>query len=433
MFNLQADHSSTVPFSLSQRAGWASGAAIGKLMAQAIAHPDLLSLAAGFVDNATLPCEAVQASFERLASDSQLLTAALQYDSSSGNLELRRELVAQYPDEYRPDPESLVLTAGSNQMLHLLAETLFNPGDIVLCAAPTYFVFLGTLRGVGARAVAVESDEQGMCMEDLSAQLERLDRAGLGSRVKAIYCVTEFDNPAGSTLSLDRRHKLLDIARKWNVDSDSPLLVLGDSAYRELYFENPSHPPLVSLDRDAADFVVDLGTFSKSFSPGIRVGWGVLPEWLVAPVLEMKSNVDFGSPHFSQLLILKALQSGLWEKHLPTIRNAYQEKCKAMLNALKENFEQTADVTWRIPHGGLYVWLTLPEHVDTSEGGTLWNAAVEEGVLYVPGHHCFPNCDGEGQETQVPKNSIRLSYGVQDKSGIELGIQKLAQAVRAVN
>lgn len=413
-------------FSFSQRAQWASGAAIGKLMAQALAHPDLLSLAAGFVDNASLPCEAVDSAFKRMSSTPERMRAALQYDASAGNRELR-EMIADL-DKSKANVDNLVLTAGSNQMLHLLAETILDPGDIVLCAAPTYFVFLGTLRGVGARAVRVEADADGMCMEDLQKQLQLLRQKGLASKVKAIYCVTEFDNPAGSTLNLQRREQLLELVARWRTENQSQLLVLSDNAYRELRFSGERLPQLTEIDSHT-DYVIELGTFSKSFSPGVRVGWGVLPESMISRTLEMKSNIDFGSPHFSQMLMLEVLKGGEWQQHVPQILEVYRSKRDAMLNALELHFKDAEGVHWRVPEGGLYIWLTLPEHIDTSEESELWEESLRQGVLYVPGHHCFPTYDGEGLYQPPPKNTIRLSFGVQDLAGIEQGIQKLAAAL----
>lgn len=417
----------TNPYRFSQRGNLAAGPAIGKLMAQALKYPDFVSLAAGFVDNASLPCEAVERCLQRLMSDPNRFRRALQYDTTAGNADLRSQIsqwnYAESPDSI-PDPERVIVTAGSNQMLHLLAEAMLDPGDIILAAAPTYFVFIGTLRGLEARVVGVHADEDGICMDALEHQLEQLAAAGLASRVKAIYTVTEFDNPAGSTLSLERRHRLLEIVARWRRQHESQLMILSDKAYELLRYEGESLPGLFALDAAAQEFVIELGTFSKSFSPGIRVGWGVVPDTMVERLLEMKSNVDFGSPHFSQALVLDALRNNEVDQHVPVIRGVYQSRLEAMLSALDEHLGEMPGVHWRRPQGGLYVWLTLPEHVDASETGVLWQRAVEQGVLYVPGRHCFP-CEGE----PVARNSIRLSFGVQSETRIAEGVAKLAQAL----
>ncbi len=420
----------TDAYPFSRRAHLATGQPIGKLMAQALKFPDLVSLAAGFVDNATLPCEATQRCFRELCLNTDVLRRALQYNSTAGSTELR-EFIAQWsyhdwPDA-APHADRIVLTAGSNQFLHLLAEAIIDPGDIVITAAPTYFVFVGTLKGVDARVIGVQADEDGICIDALQSQLESLAAAGQAHRVKAIYTVTEFDNPAGSTLSLERRERLLEIVAAWR-RLHGPLLVLSDNAYQLLRYEGESLPPLTAIDPACGEFVIELGTFSKSFSPGIRVGWGVVPTNMVNGLLELKSNMDFGSPHFSQVLLHEVLKSGELDKHLPGIRQGYREKRNAMLQALDAELGDVPGVSWRHPQGGLYVWLTLPEEIDASESGELWRQATQSGVLYVPGHYCFPT---EG--CPVQRNTIRLSFGVQSSSGIQEGIHRLATAIRSVD
>lgn len=413
----------------SRRASLSSGQPIGRLMAQALNYPNLLSLAAGFVDNATLPCEAVQASMQRLGADPGRLRKSLQYDSAAGNVAFRSALVDwSYRDwpAARPDVNRVILTAGSNQFLHLMAEALLDPGDIIIAAAPTYFVFLGTVRGVDGRVIGVQADEEGMCMDSLEAALERIVAAGEASRLKAIYSVTDYDNPAGSSLSLQRRQRLLEIVSRWRSEQ-GPLLILSDNAYQHLRFEGPELPPLSALDPAAAEYVIELGTFSKSFSPGIRVGWGVVPEEMVERLLEIKSNMDFGSPHFSQVLMWEALVSGEVDRHLPQILDGYRTKRDCMLSALQSELAEEPGVHWRSPQGGLYVWLTLPESIDASEHGPLWEQATRSGVLYVPGSYCYPR---EGEAVQP--NTMRLSYGVQTCGGISDGIGRLAKAIRHV-
>lgn len=415
---------------LSQRAKAAQGQPIGTLMAQALKYPDLLSLAAGFVDNATLPCDAVARCAERLCGNEASLRVALQYDTTAGNLGLRDTLnQLNYANSAGglPDVERLILTSGSNQFLHLLSEVILDPGDIVIAAAPTYFVYMGTLRGMGVRVIGVKADEDGICVESLKDLLATLARNGDASRVKAIYSVTEFDNPAGSSLSLERRHEIITLLSQWRKEH-SPVLFVSDNAYQLLRYEGEPTPSFLSLSSECDEFVVELGTFSKSLSPGIRVGWGIVPIELVRPLLDMKSSMDFGSPHFSQMLVKEILESGEFERHLPQVLKGYRAKRDAMLAALDEEFADASGVSWRHPKGGLYVWLTLPNEIDASESGMLWKASTESGVLYVPGHYCYPT---EGEP--VAKNTIRLSYGVQSADGIQQGIRRLAGAFNSLH
>lgn len=416
-------------FAFSRRSELGKGQPIGRLMAQAIRYPNLISLAAGFVDNATLPCEATQRCLESLSRDSARLRRALQYDTAAGNADLRSAIASHsytaWPGS-TPDPERIILTAGSNQFLHLLAEALIDPGDIVIAAAPTYFVFMGTLKGVDARVIGVRADEDGLCIDSVEEQLQLLASSGQAHRVKAIYCVTEFDNPAGSTLSLKRRKQLLEVVERWRAEH-GPLLVISDNAYQLLRYEGEMLPPMTAISTDAANYVIELGTFSKSFSPGVRVGWGVLPDGMAERILDMKSNIDFGSPHFSQMLLHEVITSGEFDRHLPVIRDGYSQKLNAMLAAMDEHLTGIEGVHWRRPQGGLYVWLTLPEQLSASEDGPLWSAATERGVLYVPGQYCFPP---EG--VPVGRNTMRLSFGVQTCEGIADGVKRLAEAIRSV-
>ena len=424
--NLQPQIKQKSVMNLSQRAELAAGQPIGKLMAQALRFPDLISLAAGFVDNATLPCEAASRSLNALATDSTRLRRSLQYGTAAGLEELRQAIIdwnyAEWPNlDVKTD--HILLASGSNQLLHLLAETILDPGDIVIVAAPTYFVFLGTLRSMGARTISIRSDQDGMCMQSLRSLLQQLAATGQANRVKAIYCITDFDNPCGSTLSLERRREMLQVVEEWR-NQQGPLLLISDNAYQHLRYDGEALPPMLSLSDAAPEFVVDLGTFSKVFSPGIRVGWGVFPRELIEPLLDVRSNIDFGAPHLNQSMIHTALTSGDLTQHLPTIRKGYQIKRDAMLEALEEHMSDIPGVHWDKPAGGMYVWLRLPEHMDASEQGELWRLATEHGVLYVPGHHCYA---AEGQSVEC--NTIRLSFGVQTPESIRTGIERLAQAI----
>jgi 2-aminoadipate transaminase len=399
-------------------------------MAQAIRYPHLISLAAGFVDNASLPCESVAKALQTLASDPIRLRRSLQYDSTAGNVQLREAIAdwsyRDYPSA-KPTVDRIIVGAGSNQLLHLIADTMFNPGDIVLAAAPTYFVYMGTLRAMGVRVVGIKADEDGICLESLQSEMERIAAEGDAKRVKAIYLVTDFDNPSGSTLSLARRNQLLQIVRDWH-EKHGALLVLSDNAYQHLRYFGEPLPPMLSLADDAAEFVVELGTFSKSFSPGIRVGWAVCPLSIVDHLMGVKSSVDFGSPHLGQAIMDEVLRSSAWDDHQPGLMKAYKVKLEATLVALDQHAANLPGVSWRHPQGGLYVWLSLPDHIDASESGSLWKAATEEGVLYVPGHHCFPS---EGQP--VLRNTIRLSFGVLGPEKLAEGVERLCRAIRSVS
>ena len=417
---------------LSQRACWAGGeSVVSRLMAQALAHPELISLAAGFVDEKTLPVEPTRRALDALWSDPSRARAALQYGTTIGHLPLREDILnrmieADGPRNGRPTPtvHQVVITAGSNQLLHLVSDTLLDPGDIVLCGAPSYFVFLGTLCNLGVRTVGIESDSDGLIPEAIEAELARREADGELGRVKAIYATTYYDNPSGVTTPADRRRQMVEIARRWS--REGKIYLIEDAAYRELRYYGDDVPSMHSFDPDG-DRVIYAGTFSKSYSPGIRVGWGVLPPELVTPLLAQKGNVDFGSPHFSQMLMATVLERGLFDEHLERLRAEYRRKLDATLDAADRWLAPVGGIDWVRPSGGLYLWLRLPEPIDTGLDSPLFHRAVDEGVLYVPGECCYP-----GQGCPRHKNLLRLSFGVPSIEEIRRGVERLARAIRHV-
>ncbi len=405
---------------------------ISDLMARALAAPDVVSLAAGFVDHATLPTEAVARAAGEVLADPVEGKRALQYGTTRGDLSLRRRLIAFLergegvaPGAYESAIERTVVTSGSQQLLYLVAEALLDPGDIVLVEAPTYFVFMGVLKSFGATILGVETDEGGMKIDALGAMLADLDAQGRLDRVKLIYTITEHSNPTGLSLAADRRVPLLRAAENWS--RNHRIFVLEDAAYRGVTFEGTEPPSVWSHDAGAAETVILARTFSKTFSPGLKTGYGVLPESLVRPILNLKGNHDFGSSHFAQEVLQRAMADGSYERQIALLAATYRAKRDVLLAALDEHLGPFGvDVSWTRPKGGLYVWLTLPEGIDTGRDGTFFGRCVEEGVLYVPGEFAYP--DGPGP---APKNTARLSYGVASGPALREGIRRLAAALRA--
>ena len=419
-----------VPIRFSQRSLWAKDQAISFLMQQAVENRDVISLAAGLVDEASLPVAECRQSFADLFADAARARAALQYGTTAGADGLREQLRIHLArqehcsvGELGVDANRFVLTTGSQQLLSLVADALFDPGDICLVAAPTYFVFLGVLNGVGARAIAVDTDEYGMQTDALEAELSRLDAAGELPRVKLIYLVSYYENPSGVSLATQRRREVVDIARRWS--KHQRLFVLEDAAYRELRYDGEEQPSIWGCD-DTRDTVILAQTFSKSFSPGVRVGYGVLPRELVGPVCDLKGNDDFGSANLNQHLLTAVLSSGRYVTHVDQVRAAYRAKRDVMLQALDREFQGVPGVSWLRPNGGLYVWLSLPEQIESGFASRMFQlAAKSHRVMYVPGELSYP-AGSSHQRT----NQMRLSYGVQNAAGIAEGIKRLAAAVR---
>ena len=416
---------------LSRRAQWAGGHTIvSQLMARSLAHPELISLAAGFVDQETLPVEPTRKALEALWSDPGRARAALQYGTTIGHPPLRQAVLDRMvradgvtARELNLSLPQIVVTAGSNQLLHLVSDILLDPGDIVICGAPTYFVYMGTLGNMGVRTIGVEMDQDGLIPEAIEDELGRLDRGGELPRVKAIYAVTYYDNPSGVNVPAGRRAALVELAKRWSVRGK--IYLIEDAAYRELRYWGDDVPSLRSFDPEG-DTVIHAGTFSKSYSPGIRVGWGILPPELLAAALAEKGNIDFGSPHFNQVLMTTVLELGLFDAHLETLRENYRGKIAATLEAAAQ-WLAPLGVGWVRPTGGLYVWLQLPETVDTGVSGPLFDRAVEEGVLYVPGECCYPLL-GHPRRNHM----IRLSFGIPSCQAIRAGVEALGRAIRKV-
>jgi 2-aminoadipate transaminase len=414
----------------SQRRHRAAEQSISYLMQQGIENRDVISLAAGFVDEATLPVQLVRDSIDNILTDDPAGHHVLQYSTTAGDRDLRGLLLEHLAGLEQTDVSSLgvdaddvVVTAGSQQILQHVADVLLDPGDICLVAGPTYFVFLGTLNAVGARTIAVETDEHGMRMDALEATLEQLEKSGELHRVKLIYLVSWFENPSGLTLSLDRRRQVIDIAESWS--KHHRLLILEDTAYRELQYDGETLPSVWMCD-DSRERVILAQTFSKSFSPGLRVGYGVLPRDIGTAIHDVKGNLDFGSANLNQQILANVLQSGTYAAHLEELRQSYRVKRDTMLAAADRYFGDIPGVSWHHPEGGLYVWMTLPESINSGFNSRLFDrAASTEGVMFVPGEICYPD-DSDIRQL----NQMRLSFGVETPETIDAGMQRLASAVR---
>jgi len=419
-------------FAFSQRARRAKVQPISFLMAQGVENPDVISLAAGLVDYDTLPAAQAAKLVGEILADPTAARTALQYGTTEGYETLREALLEHVAglDGWRPDDmnltaDNVVVAAGSQQLLFILSDVLVDPGDIVITSWPSYFVYTGTLEALGADVRCVDMDADGMVGESLDALLEALADSGDLRRVKIVYIVSYHQNPTGITLSEPRRRQIAEIVRKYS--RGHRILLLEDAAYRELTFTGDAPGSMKRFD-PRNEYVAVLQTFSKPFAPGLKTGYGLLPGDLVEPVILQKGNHDFGSANFCQHLLARAMARGVYARHVADLCRAYAAKRDAMLAALDEHLGAMAGATWTRPSGGLYVFLTLPEHLETGAGGALFTRAVEEGVLYVPGEYCY----GPDPTRTAPRNTIRLSYGVCPVEKIPLAVAALARAIEAV-
>ncbi len=427
---------SHLPLPLSRRAINSVEAPISYLMEQGVSNPDIISLAAGLVDQESLPSEEIAQAISLIWKEPRRAREALQYGTTPGNHSLReriadrlREMDRQamggsLPGGRHPaSPGRVVLGTGSQQLLYILGEVMIDPGDIVLATAPGYFVYMGALASFGARVIPIASDASGLDIDDLHRQLESLDRAGLLDRVKFIYDVTYFNNPTGLSLARDRRVPLVEIARKWS--TRHRLLVLEDAAYRELRYQGEDQPSLLAYDPEG-QHVIYAGTFSKPLAPGIRTGYMIGPDDLLEQIVRLKGHHDFGSASLNQQLALAMIESGSYDLHLARLREVYAQKLARVLQRLEQELADLSNrVSWTRPEGGLYVWMTLPESLSTDMTSHFFRDCLAAGVLYVPGNFCYPD-HSEG----VPRHFLRLSFGHQSIERCEEGVARLAEVIR---
>jgi 2-aminoadipate transaminase len=405
---------------------------ISHFMKLALENPGLVSLAAGFVDEESLPADAAAAALAGLLSRPDTARAALQYGTTQGHPPLRAKVLDRLAAADGTTPKALnltvddvVITTGSQQLLYLVGEVLLDPGDVVVTEAPSYFVYHAALAGRGVEVLPVPMDGEGLDTDALEAVFRRLERDGRLDRVKLVYTVDYFQNPTGLTLSRRRRERLVELVRQFS--RRNRILILEDAAYRELRFTDDDLPSVKSFDPEN-EFVIYTSTFSKPCSPGLKTGYGILPRDVMAPLLRLKGNHDFGSANLPQHLIDRLIDTGDYDRGAAELRSVYRAKCAATTEALAAEFREWPAVTWTKPAGGFYVWVTFPPDVPTGPGSPLMAAALREGVLYIPGGFCHVAAEGR----PAPTHEARLCYGVVTPEQIREGVRRLARAAKTV-
>lgn len=369
------------------------------------ARPEVISLAGGLPDTSTFPPQTFAAQMTRIAQESA--AEALQYGPTEG-FEETVDCIAQVmaAEGMLPDPEDVIVTTGGQQAIDLICKTLVDPGDAVICEAPTYPGAVPVFCSYQADTIQIECDADGMRIEELEAALERLDSEG--RRPKLIYSVPSFQNPAGVTMSLERRRRLVELARR------RELLVVEDSPYGLLRFGGEPLPPLYQLD--GGDFVIYVGTFSKILSPGIRLGWMVAPPPVMEKVVLGKQAADLCTSTLTQFFVREYFAEGRWREYVDSLVEIYRGRRDAMLEALARHFPPEA--SWTEPEGGLFIWATLPEYIDTED---LLAKALREDVAFVPGRSAY--VDGRG------RSSMRLNFSGAGEDEIREGIRRIGKVV----
>ncbi|WP_291377786.1 PLP-dependent aminotransferase family protein [Demequina sp.] len=368
-------------------------------------RPEVVSLAGGMPFIGGLPLEEIGEMMRRLIVEQG--EVALQYGSGQGYEPLREHITEVMALEgIHAHPDDVVVTTGSQQALDLVTKIFINPGDVIVAEAPSYVGALGVFRAHEADVVHVPMDADGLVPEELEKALTQL--AAEGRSVKFLYTVPNYHNPGGVTLSMERRPRVLEICQRFGV------LVLEDNPYGLLGFDAEPLPALRSMDEEG---VIYLGSFSKTFAPGFRVGWAVAPH-AVREKLVLASEAAILCPsNASQMAISSYLDHHDWKGQIKKFREQYRERRDAMISALEEFMP---DATWNVPDGGFYVWVKLPDGLDAK---SMLPRAVTARVAYVPGTAFY--YDGTGA------NYIRLSYCYPTSERIKEGVRRLAGVVDA--
>jgi DNA-binding transcriptional MocR family regulator len=351
-----------------------------------------------------LPLDAVGETLGRLVVDRGAV--ALQYGSGQGDVTLRRQICEVMSLEgIDGHPDDVVVTVGSQQALDLVARVFCDPGDIILAEAPSYVGALDVFRAYQASVVHVEMDDDGLVPDRLRAAIA--DLSARNKRVKFLYTIPNFHNPAGVSLSVPRRAEILDICRSAN------LLIIEDNPYGLLGFDREPLPALRASDPDG---VIYLGSFSKTFAPGFRVGWALAPHAVRERLVLASESTVLCPPMFSQLAVSQYLSTQPWREQVKAFQELYRERRDTLLSALASNLPPGA--TWTHPGGGFYVWVTLPEGLDSK---AMLPRAVTRLVAYVPGTAFY--ADGYGSR------HLRLSYCYPTPERIKEGVRRLANVI----
>lgn len=366
-------------------------------------RPEVVSLAGGMPYVSALPEDLIVDAMDRVMREQG--PVALQYGSGQGIPRLREQILDVMALEgISASADDIVITTGSQHALELFSKIFIDPGDVVLAEGPSYVTAMVIFTSYQADVQHVPMDEHGLIPQALREHIAGLKKAG--KRIKFLYTVPTFHNPAGVTLSWERRLEILEIAR------ENDILVLEDNPYGLLYFGDKPPEAMRSVESDG---VVYLGTFSKTLAPGFRVGWALAPHAIREKLILANEAAILSPSSFTQLVVSEYLKDADWRGQIDTFRGVYRERKETMLKALQEHLPE---LEWTNPNGGFYVWLTLPDDLDAK---AMLPRAVKELVAYTPGTAFY--ADGNGRQ------NMRLSFCYPTPENIKIGIRRLATVI----
>jgi len=367
-------------------------------------QPGVISFGGGLPNSKAFPVHKIQRIVEEIIAEEP--NVAFQYGTTKGQPKLREAIVDMAAGEdIDADMDHVLITVGSQQALDLIGRVFLNPEDTIFLGLPTYLGGINVFRAYGANMVGVPVDRDGMNVDILEEKIIEAERNGKPG--KLIYTVPTFQNPAGVEMSADRRRRIVELA------DEHDLVLLEDDPYGKLRFEGEALPPLRAL----SDRVVHMATFSKVLSPGFRLAYVIAPNGVVDKMELAKQSVDLCTPTFTQCIARRFITEGHMDEHLPNIINMYKRKRDIMLDALEEYFPEGC--TWTHPQGGMFLWATLPEHIDTRE---MFQDAIKEKVAYVHGRAFYVNGGGG--------NTMRLNFSNPSDEDVTEGIRRLGATIQ---
>ncbi len=385
--------------------------------------PEVISFAGGMPAPQVFPVSEIAAACRKVLAEQG--TLALQYSATEGYLPLR-EMLVRHMERYgiRVTPANVLITSGSQQALDLIGKLLINTGDRLLVEAPTYVGALQAFNSYEARYLTVPLDGDGLQVDKLEQQLR--------SGPKFLYVLPNFHNPAGTTLPVERRNRLVELASHYGVP------ILEDDPYGQLRYEGEHQPPLVEIDSEyhgeragkaaaGGRFrggVIYLSSLSKTLAPGLRIAWVVAPTDVISRLVQIKQGADLHTSTFNQMVAFETARGGFLDHHVIVLRDFYRQRRDAMLEALKRHMPD--GVEWTRPQGGLFLWLTLPAgDLQKVSAAAILQEAVKSKVVFVPGSAFYPgpSADGSGER------SMRLNFSYCTPELIDVGIRRLSEVV----